>query len=412
MENDMAHLTVDIGGRPGIDCGGFCTYCYFKRVKDVEPFGCKYCLPFVKGCDYCSRSVKEGYAGFRDLHDIADDVLASLQMIDGDLERITISGGGDPSCYPRFRELVELLASMEAPLHIGYTSGKGFEDPEIADFLIENGLGEISFTVFSSDPGLRRAYMGDRTPEASLAVLERLSGEIDVYAASVVIPGVNDGEEMVRTCRWLEERGAKGHILMRFANRTDQGLILGNAPVIPGQRVHTVREFRDMITRLHEQFSMQINGTPLWDPSIGSPFALVREPDLAGKLPRVVKRATVITGSIAAGPIQEILDVCGNESWVVGTRKEIACLITGEDLKGIDFEELEETVIIPGRAFVHDEEAQAILSSDGVDRLVIRGPDMLTADAETSMGMNRNAVLELEMEGFATLIRTINKFGK
>ncbi len=27
----MAHLTVDIGGRPGLDCrGGFCKYCYFK----------------------------------------------------------------------------------------------------------------------------------------------------------------------------------------------------------------------------------------------------------------------------------------------------------------------------------------------------------------------------------------------
>lgn len=408
----MAQLTVDIGGRPGHDCGGFCTYCYFKRVGEVEPFGCKYCLPFVKGCDYCSRSVREGYAGFRDIHDIADDVLAHLQMIDGDLERITISGGGDPSCYPRFRELVELLASMEAPLHIGYTSGKGFDDPSIADFLVENGLDEISFTVFSVNPGLRRAYMGDRTPEISLEVLERLCEAIDVYAASVVIPGVNDGEEMVRTCAWLEDRGAKGHILMRFANRTDQGLILGNAPIIPRQRVHTVREFRDLITGLNDRFSLKINGTPQWDPTIGSPFALASEPGLIAKLPRVQKKATIITGSIAAGPVQEILDACGNESWVIGTRKEIACLITAGDLEAIDAGELEETVIIPGRAFVHDEEAAKILSADGVERTVVRGPDMLTADAETSMGMSRNGVLELELEGFASLIRTINKFGR
>jgi NifB/MoaA-like Fe-S oxidoreductase len=53
-----------------------------------------------------------------------------------------------------------------------------------------------------------------------------------------------------------------------------------------------------------------------------------------------------------------------------------------------------------------------VLSSDGIDRQVIRGPEMLTADAETSMGMTREQVLEMEMNGFADLIRTINRYGK
>ena len=69
-------------------------------------------------------------------------------------------------------------------------------------------------------------------------------------------------------------------------------------------------------------------------------------------------------------------------------------------------------VIIPGRAFVHDAEAQDVLSTDGIDREVIRGPEMLTADAETSMGMTRDQVLAMEMDGFAELIRTINRYGK
>jgi NifB/MoaA-like Fe-S oxidoreductase len=72
---------------------------------------------------------------------------------------------------------------------------------------------------------------------------------------------------------------------------------------------------------------------------------------------------------------------------------------------------LEHAVIIPGRAFVFDPEAQSILAGDGVDRELIRGPDMLTADAETSMGMTRDEVLALEMEGFAELIQTINRYG-
>jgi hypothetical protein len=36
---------------------------------------------------------------------------------------------------------------------------------------------------------------------------------------------------------------------------------------------------------------------------------------------------------------------------------------------------------------------------------------MLTADAETSMGMTREGVLLMEMEGFAGLIALINRYG-
>jgi methanogenesis marker radical SAM protein len=408
----MSHLTVDLGGRPGLDCRGFCSYCYFKHVRGTTAFGCRHCLPFKKGCDYCTRGVREGYEGFKDLRTVAEETLANLQMISGDLDRVTISGGGDPSCYPEFYDLIELLGSMEVPRHIGYTSGKGFDDPGVADHLIDNGLSEVSYTIFAADPGLRRDWMHDPTPEASLAVLDRFCEEIDVYAAAVIIPGVNDGEVLEQTCAWLDERGTKGLILMRFANCTEQGLILGNAPIIEGQRIHTVDEFQNLVTDLNERFSMKISGTPLGDPSIGSPFAILHEPDLLRKLPRVQRRATVITGSIAAPYIQRILSIRGSTSRVVAVRKEIACLITADDLAGVDLSKLEDVVIIPGRAFVHDAEAKEILSADGVDRDVLRGPDMLTADAETSMGMTRNEVLDKEMEGIAALINTINRYGR
>ena len=408
----MAQLTVDIGGRPGLDCRGFCSYCYFKHAQEVPPFGCRYCLPFTKGCEYCTRSVQERYTGFKDLKEVAGDTLANLQLLSGDLTRITISGGGDPSCYPEFTDLIEILASLEAPIHIGYTSGKGFDDPDIAEFLIKSGLSEISFTVFAADPEIRRQYMHDPTPGVSLEILKRLAGAIEVYAALVIIPGINDGEILKDTIRWLEDAGVKGVILMRFANETKQGLILGNAPIIEGQRTQSVEEFATLVRQIKALTTMRVSGTPLCDPDLGSPFAILNEPDILEKLPEIHKNAAVITGTVAAPYIQEILSKRGSGADVITANKEIADLITIDDLKALDLSLLPGTVILPGRAFVHLAEAEDVLSADGKIRTVLRGPEMLTADGETSMGMTRDDLLSLEMAGFSALIILINQYGE
>ncbi len=408
----MAQLTVDIGGSPGINCRGFCEYCYFKKVRGVQPLGCRYCLPFRKGCDYCTRGIREEYSGFKDLKTIADETLANLQGKSGELERITISGGGDPSCYPRFTELDRAPRQYGSPPPYRIHKRERLDDPAIADLLIDNGLSELSFTVFATDPSLRKRYMHDPTPEVSLSILEKLCGNVDVYAAAVILPGVNDGIVLEQTCEWLQDRGAKGIILMRFANTTQQGLVLGNGPVIPNREVQTVGSFRDLISDLNRKFSLKISGTPLWDPDIGSPFAILNEQDLIKKLPRIQRRATVISGSIAAPYIENVLRLCGSQVPVLPVSKEIACLITIKDLCELDPGTLEPVIIIPGRAFVQDAEAQEVLSRDCIEREVIRGPEMLTADAETSMGMTRDQVLAMEMDGFADLIRTINRYGK
>jgi methanogenesis marker radical SAM protein len=402
-------ILADIGGRPGLDCRGFCRYCYFKGVKETPAFGCKHCLPFQKGCNYCTKSVREGYSSFKPLSVVAQEIQQAV-FFNKNVVKFNVSGGGDVSCYPELKSLVKFLSQYKKPIHLGYTSGKGLNKEDALSF-IQHGVTEVTFTVFATDPELRRKYLNDKTPEDSLEALRVLAGHCDVYAAAVLIPGVNDGEVLLKTCADLEEIGVKGLILMRFANAREQGLILDNAPLIQGIVPHTLSEFKSIVEDISKKFKFRVTGTPLYDPEIGSPFAIRNEPEALSRLPKVTKEATIITSEVAAPFLKEIFDKLGGLVNVVPVRKDVGCLITIEDIKALDLNQTKETVFFPGRAFVHDPEIKKILSSDGIDRLVRRGPDMLTVDGEMSISMTRGEVLDKEIEAFTELIQMINVLG-
>ena len=402
-------ILADVGGRPGLDCRGFCSYCYFKGVKGVQPFGCKYCMPFQKGCDYCSRAIVEGYPGFKPLDAVLFDV---AQKCMGSIpDKVTISGGGDLSCYPDLLPLAKMVGQGMVPISLGYTSGKGFKSADQAVALVKEGVNEVSFTVFSTNPELRHKYMGDKSPEIALANLKIFCESCDVYCAAVLIPGVNDGVELEKTCSDLEEMGAKGLILMRFANAREQGLILGNAPIIPGIVPHTVEEFQRIVTETAKRHRFRVTGTPLWDPVTGAPFALAGHPEAISRLPGLRRGATVITGSVAAPLLRSIFKHMGEKVNVVAVNKDVGCLITIEDFKNMDLAGVMGTVIIPGRTLAHEKEIKRALSRDGQDRTVVRGPDRLTVDGEMSISMKAEEVLDLEIEAFGELIEAINALG-
>lgn len=404
-------IVADIGGSPGIDCKGFCSYCYFRKVKDVPPFGCKHCFPFSKGCDYCTRSIKESYPGFKPAQVVMREVSQSLHFSHGNVEKFTVSGGGDISCYEELPDLVYFLSQFERPIHLGYTSGKGFNSVEEADFYIQTGVTEVSFTVFATDPELRRKYMNDPEPQASLEALKRFCESCEVYAAIVVIPGVNDADVLDRTLQDLEEMGAKGAILMRFANSFKEGLILANAPVLEDITTHSIEEFTSIVREKAAKYNIRITGTPLEDPLISCPFAIRNEPDCLAKLPEITKKATIITSMAAQSRLREIFEKLGGQVNVVPVEKDIGCLITIEDFRNLDLSNLEETIIIPGRTLAHDNEIKEALCRDGIDRLVRRGPDQLTYDGEMSIGLTKEEVLDFEVEQFSELIQQINAVG-
>ncbi|WNY25822.1 methyl coenzyme M reductase-arginine methyltransferase Mmp10 [Methanolapillus millepedarum] len=408
-------ILIDVGGNPGVDCRGFCQYCYFKKVKDAEPLGCKYCLPFKKGCDYCTRSVRESYSGFKPMRQVLDETAQKLSQANpDDITGFMITGGGDVSCYPDFYSLLSFLSEFGLPVKIGYTSGKGFLGKE-APVLLGSGVSEVNFTLFASDPALRREYMRDPEPEMSLAVFEQLCAGCSVYAAIVLVPGINDGAVLDETLSWLEKAGAKGALLMRFANSYENGLILRNEPVMPGIVPHTIPEFSEIVKNAAKNHpNLRISGTPLCDPILDSPFAIRNDSKALLKLPKITKEATVITGKAAEPRLTEIFEKLGGLVNVVAVPKDIGCLITIEDFKRLspnDMKKIKETVFIPGRAFVHDRELKEFMESDGLNRIVRRGPDTLSMDGEMSAGMTQEEIIEFEVQAFSELIDRINSLG-
>ena len=410
-------IIADVGGIPGKDCRGFCKYCYFRKVKKQDPFGCRFCTPGRVGCESCTTGIREEKNEFIHPFMVVGSVQNSLMM--GDIKdsniKVNISGGGDVSCYPHLMEVANAFNQFNLPMHLGYTSGKGIDDIKMAEELISLGVDEVTFTVFSTEQKMREHWTGDATKGESLKALKLFCETTEVHAASVIIPGVNDDEKLFETCSTLEDWGAKAFILMRFANFRNQGLILGNEPILDDVTPHTLQEFEDLVRKINKEFNLRVTGTPLCDPENDAPFAISKEKNskYLDILTDVTSEATILTSSIAAPFINKIIKRIDADDLVniVAVDQEIGCLITQQDLEEVDLKELKDTVLIPGRALVHDKMAHDILSRDGVDRIVARGPEKLSVDGEMSGTLSREDVLKKELIAFEDLLEAINFFG-
>lgn len=409
-------IVADVGGIPGKDCRGFCKYCYFRKVKSIEPLGCSKCSSGKVGCSNCSEGVSETKNEFKMPFFVVNEIQTTLMMTnpnDNNL-KVNISGGGDVSCYPHLEELTGTLKQFDIPMHLGYTSGKGIDDAEMANRLINHGVDEVTYTLFASNPELRADWMKDPNPEESIKAAKIFAESTDLHAATVIIPGVNDGDILHQTCEDLENWGAKALILMRFANTTNEGLILGNEPVIKGINSTSIDEFQKLVESINKEYNIRVTGTPVSDPDTGAPFALSKNENeiYLQFIQEITGEATIVTSKIAAPYIEKIFDKLDTDDVnVVATKKDIACLITKDDLEDLDLSDVKDTVIIPGRCFVHQIDAEKIFSSDGIERVVGRGPEKLSVDGEMSGTLTEENVIEKEIELFRDLVEAINFFG-
>lgn len=409
--NDKSQLLIDLKGEPGKNCGGFCKFCYFRKVNfnNPEPLGCRQCT-FQIGCNYCTNSIREINGSFIPLPFALDQVQNSLLF--KKYEKVNITSGGDTSYYPYIEDLCKILKQMGLKIHLGYTSGKGLKGITQAKNLVECGVNEVTFSVFATDPNIRREWMNDQNPEQSLECLKYFCETCETHCAIIVVPGINDGEVLKNTIADLVSWGANAVILMRFANKTENGLIFENEPLVDGIEVPGIEEFGKIVTEMHELFGekIRISGTPVYDPLTNTPFAICNEEKVLNELRSKIRaEATIITGNVSYIYLKKIFE--GTPIKVVRVNKDIADLITKKDLETVDLSEITDTVFYPENAIVHERDAEDILTADGVKRIVLRGVDKLTMDGEVSGIFTKEEAINFEIGAFTELIEKINFFG-
>jgi NifB/MoaA-like Fe-S oxidoreductase len=70
---------------------------------------------------------------------------------------------------------------------------------------------------------------------------------------------------------------------------------------------------------------------------------------------------------------------------------------------------LKSKVIIPGGAFIHDNYSKKILTKDGKNRSIIRGPYVLTYPYYEGVHLtDKEELIKFELESFNALIDKIN----
>lgn len=416
-------FVTDVGGRTGIDCGGFCRFCFYKnldfnKLKSLK-LGCVNCPPDQFGCDECWKPVNRIKDKFKPLPQVLNDLenrLAVYYNLRGYLEdvRFLVSGGADVFNYPQLIEMISILKNSGYPVHLGYTSGKTIKNRDLAVELISLDLDQLNFSVFSTNPDLRRRYVRDKNSVEAIESLKLFCENIDVNVSVVVIPGVNDEEQIFQTASDLEEWGVNSFVLRRFANFKHQGLILNDdRPILEGVSTHSYDEFKELVKKVDEEFSLQVLSFPFYSPHTDFPFAILKRKnrEFLDYLPPIKSQASVITGGLA-GPFLEEFFCLVDESRMVNVvvlEKEIADLITHEDLESISLDEVKRRVILPYGALVKDDQAEEILSSDGISRKIVRGPKVLTHPYYEGVSFDQDELIRYELKSFSNLIDKINK---
>lgn len=236
--------------------------------------------------------------------------------------------------------------------------------------IIECNLSPLHVSLHAVSADVREELMG-RNAARGMAVLEELLARgIEVHVQVVVVPGVNDGAELVRTLGWIEAHPgvlSAGFVPLgytKFQKRFSSSF--SDDPDAAAEVIEIIREFqedsgverRNPRLQIADEFYLDAGydfppaamyaGYPQFEDGIGMMRSFIDEwgesRDAMEKAARILATepvAVIVCGTafarvleklVAASPLAGKLEVLPVENAFFGGNVDVTCLLTGTDL--------------------------------------------------------------------------------
>ena len=234
--------------------------------------------------------------------------------------------------------------------------------------IIEYDLSPLHVSLHAVSPDVRKELMG-KNARRGMDVLERLlDAGIRVHTQVVVVPGVNDGAELMRTLSWIEAHPgvlSAGFVPLgytKFQNRFDHSF--SDDSDAAAQVIEMIREFqedsgverRNPRLQIADEFYLDAGysfppvetyaGYPQFQDGIGMMRSFIddweaRFSGTEGQATCSIKAATIITGTafatvlgplIEKSPLAGKLEILAIENKYFGGNVDVTCLLTGKDI--------------------------------------------------------------------------------
>lgn len=243
------------------------------------------------------------------------------------------------------------------------------DDAEL-ERIIAYGLAPLHVSLHAVSADVRKRLMG-KNAARGMEVLERLlAAGIEVHVQVVVVPGVNDGPELMRTLAWIEARPgilSAGFVPLGYTRQQDRfGSSFSDDPDAAAAVIELIREFqedsgverRNPRLQIADEFYLDAGydfppayayaGYPQFQDGIGMMRAFIDE--WAAHAERIVRAAQrladgptamIVTGTafarvlgplIDASPLAGLLELLPVENEYFGGNVDVTGLITGSDL--------------------------------------------------------------------------------
>ncbi len=279
------------------------------------------------------------------------------------------------------------------------------------DRIVTLHLSPLHVSLHAVSPEVRRELIG-RNAERGMEVLERLlDAGIEVHAQLVVCPGVNDGEELVKTLGWVESHPGVlscGLVPLGFTKFQDRFTSsFSDDPNAAAQLIDTVREFQEdsrndtRVTKYHisDEFYLCAgydfppaefyDGFPQFEDGIGMMRSFID--DWAAAKPELLAAAsahegpcvTILTGEgfnkVLGKLVEQTFDasevrVIAVKNRFFGGNVDVAGLLTAQDMiAALQDAKPEGKVLIPAVAFnasdltLDDKRLEDIVDATGCD---------------------------------------------